>query len=76
MGGHAGTAEAPAAMALKFPRALGEALRDLEWLRQERAAIIEDWAALKARVEARRYGASLTRTNALLAEIEPPKAGA
>ena len=50
----------------KFPRCLGEALRDLEWLEE----------AAKARAAARRYVASLTlTTEETAAQIAAPKAG-
>ena len=58
----------------KTERALGEMLRWQEELRQEWDAARELWPAARARRAARRYGAPLTQTNALLAEIEPPKA--
>ena len=58
----------------KSERALGEMLRWQEELKQECEAADEVWPAARARRAARRYGAPLTQTNALLAEIEPPKA--
>ena len=43
----------------KFPRALGEALRDIDEFHEEYAAILEDWEVAKARAAARRWTASL-----------------
>ena len=59
----------------KSERALGEILRWQEEFRQECDAAIENLAAARARRVARRHGASLTQTNALLAEIKPPETG-
>ena len=46
----------------KSPRALGEALRDIDEFKQEYAAILEDWEVAKARKAARRWNASLALT--------------
>lgn len=60
----------------KFPRALGDILRFMEELEQERNAAFEDWEAARARAAARRYVASLTLTNEeKVAQIDSRKAG-
>ena len=59
----------------KSPLCLGEMLRWQEEFRQECEAAFEILPAARARRAARRYGASLTQTNALLAEIKPPETG-
>ena len=59
----------------KSPRALGEALRFLDELDQESDAVLEDYAAARARAAARRWAASLTLTDGLMPEIDAAKEG-
>jgi hypothetical protein len=47
----------------KFPRAVGQGLRDLDEFKQEYAAILEDWEVARARKAARRWAASQTNMN-------------
>jgi len=60
----------------KFPRCLGDALRFMADLDQERTAVFEDWDVARARAEARRWAASSTLTNEeKVAQIAASKAG-